>query len=380
MIVEYRQPSCHVPNEFAAVEIKSPSDRVNPTGTVSKSEHLRRMAMKPLAALTAALSLHLGTGGVTFAQSASTPTASETAAEQVSHYGLTLFYKPGQANTPVDVSVDGARLARLYPGETINLLPLPGPVLVEVAAASGRKRTWKSEIHEAQSKGVVIELTAGELRLGEQRRALAARYDKVFAFDGEDSSWVDISPPPANALRRSDNAADEGIRWASPKSWPVRVLFISGHALYEFDDKGNVVRMDGKQPSRPISVKQEWKNNKPTWSNGAVYQLVSGDAPFADKVESARTFVLTKRGMVCPAKPIGEAYRLRYEIASPIFSGDCDKAVQWRRSGTPLWAYASDLKRGWRPALLWNVQYFRDPVRPLLDLKGNCLYGCSSGR
>ncbi|WP_157072099.1 hypothetical protein [Cupriavidus sp. HPC(L)] len=297
---------------------------------------------------------------------------------------LTLFYKPGRTKTQIDVSVNESVITRIQPGETIKLLPSSGPLTVHLAAlplrgeGSAPTLAWRTEIEEGKSKHVVVQVSNTGISLLERRRYVRARpFAKTFALDGEDNSWVDVSPPPPNSLRRNDEAPRHKIQWSSPRSWPVRVLFIPGHALYEFDKKGNVTRMDGRQPSTPLSIKQEQRGNKPAWSNGNVFHLVSGNAVFDDKVESARTFVLTKGGRVCPAMAIAEAYRLLHELPSPIFSGACEQAVQWRQSGTPLWAYQLDANRGGPPQLQWSVQYFRDPVRPLADSAGKCVYGCS---
>ena len=341
--------------------------------------------MKNLAVSAFAFTLCLCVSGIAIAESLGTSAVSRaTSQEADDDPGLSLFYRPGPSKAPINVSVDGSLVARVTPGETIKLLPSPGPLTVGLTASSlpgpssVRNLDWQTEIEEGQSKSVIMQLTGTGIRLVEQQRAMQARsHDKVFAFDGEDGSWVDVSPPPPNALRRNDSLSQDGIHWKSPKSWPVRVIFVSGHGLYEFDTKGNVLRIDGQQPSMPVSIRQEQHGNKPTWSNGVVYQLVRGDAPIDDKVESARTFVLTKRGSVCPAKSIAEAYRLRREISSSIFSGDCDRAVRWQRTGVSLLAYESDVNTGEPPELLWAVQYFRDPVRPLLDSDGKCVYACT---
>lgn len=340
--------------------------------------------MKALAVSAIAFALTLCSSGIVAASSSGASAVSQGSTQGNADSGLTLFYKPGGANAPIDVSVDGSIVTPIHPGETINLLPSSVTLTVELSApppsgkAAARTLTWQTEIQEGKRKHVVVQLTDTDISLVQQRRYAQARpIDKVFAFDGEDSSWVDVSPPPPNALRRNDKAPQDGIQWASPKLWPVRVLFISGHGLYEFDKQGNVIRMDGQRPSTPVSIKQEQQGNNPTWSNGNVFHLVSGNTVVDDKVDSARTFVLTKRGRICPAKPVAEAYRLRREIPSPIFSGACDQAVQWRRSGTPLWAYPADVNSGVPPELLWAVQYFRDPVRPLSDFEGKCVYGCA---
>ncbi|NSX06277.1 hypothetical protein [Cupriavidus gilardii] len=340
--------------------------------------------MKPLAVSALAFALTLCSTGTVAAPSSAGSTVSQAPTRTSAESSLTLFYKPGRTKTPIDVSVDQSVVTRIQPGETIKLLPSSGPLTVHLAASprrgkgSARTLAWQTEIEEGQSTHVVVQMSDTGISLLEQRRYVHARpFDKVFSLDGEDGHWVDVSPPPPNALRRNDKAPRHGIQWPSPKAWPVRALFISGHGLYEFDKKGNVIRMDGKQPSTPLSIKREQHGNKPAWSNGNVFHLVSGNAVVDDKVDSARTFVLTKRGRICPAKPIAEAYRLHRELPSPIFSGACDQAVQWRQSGTPLWAYPSDANSGEPPELLWSVQYFRDPVRPIADFAGKCVYGCS---
>ncbi|MBO4120771.1 hypothetical protein J5T34_08465 [Cupriavidus gilardii] len=341
--------------------------------------------MKLLAVFALAFALTLCPNGVVAAPASAGSAVSQGPTRESAESSLTLFYKPGRTKTQIDVSVNESVITRIQPGETIKLLPSSGPLTVHLAAlplrgkGSGPTLAWQTEIEESKSKHVVVQMSNTGISLLEQRRYVRARpFDKTFALDGEDNSWVNVSPPPPNSLRRNDKAPRHTIQWSSPKSWPVRVLFIPGHALYEFDKKGNVTRMDGRQPSSPLSIKQERHGNKPAWSNGDVFHLVSGNAVFDDKVESARTFVRTRGGRVCPAMAIAEAYRRLRGLPSPIFSGACDQAIQWRQSGTPLWAYQSDANSGEPPELLWSVQYFRDPVRPLADFEGKCVYGCSA--
>ncbi|KAA6125210.1 hypothetical protein [Cupriavidus cauae] len=319
--------------------------------------------------------------GIRSAHSAETTIPPDAAAARADDHGLVLFYRSERAKRSIDVTVDGSHVTRLQPGQTVNFLPASGPFLLDIAVRSPGRTSFQPRLKiqkERPSQAMVIDFDGSRIRLTEQRlHALPRHYDKVFAFDGEDERWIDVSPPPDTALRRSGEPLSGSIQWVAPKSWPVRVLFILGHGLYEFDDQGNVILRDGQQPNAPVSIKAELYNHKPIWSNGVVYELVSSGKPLTTKVDSGRTFVLTKRGAVCPVTPIADAYRLLHEIRSPIYSGDCDKAVRWGRSGTPLRAYPSDINTSGYPALLWAVQYFRDPVQPLYDLEGKCVYSCA---
>ncbi len=207
--------------------------------------------MKTLAVSAIAFALTLCSSGIVAASSSGTSAVSQGSTQGNADSGLTLFYKPGETKAPIDVSVDGSFVTPIQPGETIDLLPSSLTLTVELTAppppgkAAARTLTWQTEIREGKRKHVVVQLTDTDISLVQQRRYAQARpIDKVFAFDGEDSSWVDVSPPPPNALRRNDKASQDGIQWVSPKSWPVRVLFISGHGLYEFNKQGTVIRMD----------------------------------------------------------------------------------------------------------------------------------------
>lgn len=286
----------------------------------------------------------------------------------------------------ISLFIDGTNVAAIRPSETAVFHVAPGQRTVVATTEKGfdddhatnsrtgrvstgvaNAQTMKLRVSTVDGKSIIRQLTPNA------RRPRAA---SVYVYDSEDGSWVDVTPPPSNAIR-SVRAPTE-LRLVRPKSWTVRAAYVSGQGVFEFDRMGNVLRMDGKAPDRSIVVAQPFHGEKAAWQGAVVYYPVQGESSIStvELLDSPRGFVQTPSGRVCPITHIAVSYRMQHELAVPILDGNCEKAIKRRIGDGRFWIYPSAIKAE-HPTPYWSVQYFSDPISPVKDEHGQCLIYCN---
>ncbi|WP_454725577.1 MULTISPECIES: hypothetical protein [Cupriavidus] len=194
---------------------------------------------------------------------------------------------------------------------------------------------------------------------------------------------LDLRPPPKNALRkmtleeRALQHRDQGE--FLPVVWPVRALFNSRSGIFAFDHQGNVINGQGTTPYRALEIRYG-QDGAPLWTGAQkIYWLRAPDTPSDDSTASlTKTGIVVADGHACPTQLVSEAYGILHEQGAVYLNGNCASAVR-RVIGTgTFWVYPEDAKT--EHPQYWVVQYFDDPVTPILDAEGQCWFYCDGRR
>lgn len=284
-----------------------------------------------------------------------------------------------RTQAPLSLKIDRTEVARIRPGETARLYVAAGDRSIEITElesddASGNQSSATTVPVNGNSTiklRIVRNTGRYELRLITAVRN-KAEFEKAYAYDGEDGSWVDVSPPPENALQPTQISS--ALSFSHPTNWPVRAIYISTQGVFEFDRRGNVLK--AASPS-DTELGQILQNDQPVWPTATIYYLFSkaSEQIGAGVLDSPRGLILSSGNRVCPVYQIAGGYRALKEISTPILDGDCSKAVRRQIGHGKFWVYPASLHEQ-EPELYWSVQYFDEPVQPMRNASGQCVLYC----
>jgi hypothetical protein len=188
---------------------------------------------------------------------------------------------------------------------------------------------------------------------------------------------LDITPPPKNSLRIS---ASEGDPYAAlPKKWQIRALFNSRSGVFEFDESGKIISASDNQPIRAERLYGNNTNN-PLWGETQeVYQLFNSSDPYshtkAYDIGNIGLALVFSKHHACPAQLISEAYGIMHDDGRFYLNGNCSKS-KTKQIGTGIfWIYPEDEYKN--TPQYWAIQYFNDPISPILDAEGQCWLYCN---
>ncbi|WP_155739174.1 hypothetical protein [Ralstonia solanacearum] len=299
---------------------------------------------------------------------------------------IEIFYENSKDVRPksaLSLSIDSIEVARIFPAEVAKFHVAAGNRAIQVSVAgmtddaSGKKlpnittvpvgngMTVKLHIVSRTNQYVVEPITPihGDIK-----------FDKAYAYDSEDGAWVDVTPPPDNALLPS--RIPDALVPHRTENWPVRAINISTQGVFEFDRQGNVLKAAGTVSTGTV-LAQLWQESGPVWPKSSVYYLVPNQEKriAADILDSPRGLILLNEKKVCPVAHIATGYRMLNDIATPILDGNCEKSVKRAIGKEIFWVYPVSARAS-EPELYWSVQYFDEPVRPMHDATGQCVLYC----
>lgn len=196
----------------------------------------------------------------------------------------------------------------------------------------------------------------------------------------------DPTPPPKNALElkqrvfknQNDNEVEIPYTQHRPENWPVRVFYTGNDNVYEFDKKGNILIAKGK-PAKGYMV-ETYKGDKPAWKgDGHVYYWHNPDSSNPDP----DLMMVLANNKACPAMSVADEYsfiKRNQEDYALYLDGDCGESYKVKRGKSLLWGYPSfkQNKADYVYNYYWQVQYFDDPISPIYNLKGKCIYYCDA--
>ncbi|WP_454725207.1 MULTISPECIES: hypothetical protein [Cupriavidus] len=214
--------------------------------------------------------------------------------------------------------------------------------------------------------------------------ALAARKEEGRVASARVAPRLDVSPPARSALRqltsqerRHDGREAEEVR---PADWPVRAIFNSRAGAFVFDRQGNLVENGAPLPSRVVELRLGGKAGQPLWQGGQqVYRLLTpAQLGYSNGLLGTDDGIVLVDGRACPTQRVSEAYGILHAQGALYLNGNCANAVR-RAIGTgTFWVYPEDART--RHPQYWVVQYFDDPVTPVLDAEGQCWLYCDERR
>ncbi|MDF3837938.1 hypothetical protein P3W85_34145 [Cupriavidus basilensis] len=191
---------------------------------------------------------------------------------------------------------------------------------------------------------------------------------------------LDLRPPPKNALRaitwEEKEHENDDLKDKRPVNWPVRALFNSRSGIVQFDRLGNVIDIRGNAtPIRAVETRFA-RTGKPFWQGGQqVYWLRNPDRPSnGDDASNSQTGIVIADGHACPMQLTAEAYGILHEDGRAFLNGNCPKAVKRAIGTREFWVYPEDETSAYPH--YWVVQYFNDPITPIVDAEGQCWLYC----
>jgi len=207
--------------------------------------------------------------------------------------------------------------------------------------------------------------------------------NELLACDSEGISETVITPPAFSALRLAeDGAGRKGVNLAKPRKWPARAIYWnetetnSGYWA-EFDHQGNILRSNISAPGSPLVEYQ--RAGLPIWLGGQHVYAISDST----NTTYPPAFILSN-DHVCPARPANTSYEYYRNQTDHInyLSGNCEKSIPKPFTGEKFLIYPEDLSNKWGDSktnqIHWSVQYFKDPISPLINSNGECFLYCES--
>lgn len=188
---------------------------------------------------------------------------------------------------------------------------------------------------------------------------------------------LDIAPPPENSLSISPSAGEPYA--VLPKKWPIRALFNSRSGIFEFDESGNILLASEKQ-SIHIERLHEKNTNLPLWKGTQeVYQLFDSNNPDdhykAYDLGNISKAIVISENQACPAQLVSEAYGVMHDDGRLYLNGSCSKSKTKHIGIGDFRTYPEDENQN-NPQY-WSIQYFKDPISPMLDADGQCWLYCN---
>jgi len=214
-----------------------------------------------------------------------------------------------------------------------------------------------------------------------RQAANASKKAPVNSVSGKPSvPTLDLRPPPKNAIREM-TLEERALQHRDqeevlPAVWPVRALFNSRAGIFLFDRQGNVINGQGTTPFRMVEIIRHGQDGAPLWKGAQkIYRLLARGKLSEDyTATSTKTGIVVADGHACPTQIVPEAYGILHADGAVYLNGNCANAVR-RTIGTgTFWVYPEDAKTA-HPQY-WVVQYFDDPVTPILDAEGQCWLYC----
>lgn len=190
---------------------------------------------------------------------------------------------------------------------------------------------------------------------------------------------LDINPPQKNALHSSSSGGDPYA--ALPKKWPIRALFNSKSGIFEFDENGNILSVSNKHSIRAERLYAK-DTNLPIWGkNQEVYQLFNSKNPNdhfnfynIDKISQS---IVISGNQVCPAQLVSEAHGVMHDDGRLYLNGSCSRSKIKHIGLGDFRIYPEDEHKN--TPQYWSIQYFNDPISPILDAEGQCWLYCNQG-
>ncbi|MDF3865648.1 hypothetical protein P3W53_14285 [Pseudomonas denitrificans (nom. rej.)] len=188
---------------------------------------------------------------------------------------------------------------------------------------------------------------------------------------------LDIAPPPENSLSISPSAGEPYA--VLPKKWPIRALFNSRSGVFEFDESGNILLASEKQ-SIHIARLHGKNTNLPLWEGTQeVYQLFDSNNPDDHyktyDIGNISKAIVISENQACPAQLVSEAYGVMHDDGRFYLNGSCSKSKTKHIGIGDFRIYPEDENQN-NPQY-WSIQYFKDPISPMLDANGQCWLYCN---
>lgn len=195
--------------------------------------------------------------------------------------------------------------------------------------------------------------------------------------DSAPSRTLKITPPPENSLRISASGGDPYV--VSPKKWPIRALFNSRSGIFEFDENGKILQTSDKQSIRAERLFSK-DTNHPLWGEAQeVYQLFDSEDPNdyykAYDIGSISQAIIISKHQACPAQIISETYGIVHDDGRLYLNGSCSQSKTKHIGIGDFRIYPEDENQ--KKPQYWSVQYFKDPISPMLDADGQCWLYCN---
>lgn len=206
---------------------------------------------------------------------------------------------------------------------------------------------------------------------------------KNFDCDGYNNDCYDLNPPPASALRMTEKNMNAPLKLVRPKEWKVRVLSSSEQGVFEFDKQGNVINVGGDAATGYL-VEALQQNNQPLWKgkDKVYYWYRPEEGDVVDNYRDNQSMLTSPTGIfivsgskVCPASKIAEEYT-EFSIgrSEHYLDGDCTKVIK-RKIKSHIFLTYPTREKNFEPDY-WTAQYFDDPITPIYDTDGDCVYYC----
>lgn len=165
-----------------------------------------------------------------------------------------------------------------------------------------------------------------------------------------------------------------------PTIWPVRAIFNSRSGVFEFDTEGNLVGPQDKNRVRAVEIKFGGDSGVPLWGSRdekqKVYRLLTPNSFTLDyPSRAAKSGLVISGNQVCPTQIVAEVYGMLHADGALYLNGGCTNAVSRKVGNGNFMVYPEDATA--KNPQYWLVQYFDDPVSPIIDAEGQCWLYCN---
>lgn len=209
----------------------------------------------------------------------------------------------------------------------------------------------------------------------------------------DDGPDYEINPPDITDLHLPYYTTISKVYGVRPKEWNIRAIVISNMIyswtyIYEFDNQANVLSVNGKKQlangkavTGHLVELYSRVDNKPVWKGGSpVYYWIDPDELSGAITVGNGTFI--SNGIeICPVQEVSGGYLLDIAYSynddtQQFLNGDCHKAIDKKINGRVYKTYPPSKKIDKSDETYWTVQYLDDPITPIYNIEGSCIYYC----
>jgi hypothetical protein len=198
------------------------------------------------------------------------------------------------------------------------------------------------------------------------------------------SEKIDARPPPKNSIKMlsiKEREMTEGdLETVLPEEWPVRAIFNSQSGVFEFDKEGILLERSEKTRIRAVETRYGRDPGTPVWkspkNDQKIYKLINLDQDYSEyTTHELRSGLIITDKIVCPTQIISEAFGMIHEDGRFYLNGNCRKSVKKEIGTGEFFIYPEDINSD-HPQY-WSIQYFKDPISPVIDAHGQCWLYCN---